>query len=83
MDGRIFHLKKQLLENSQHDWTIKEMAQIVDLSVPHFKRLFKAEIGIAPITFLRDLRLEKARELLETKFYRLKQIGFEVGMSNG
>lgn len=82
MDGRIFHLKEQLLKNLQHDWTIEEMSQNVELSIPHFQKLFRAETGIAPIAYLRDLRLEKARELLETKFYRLKQIGFEVGMSN-
>jgi len=82
MDARIFHLRKQMLEKLQHNWTIEEMSQVVELSVPHFQKLFKAETGIAPIAFLRDLRLEKARKLLETKFYRLKQIGFEVGMPN-
>lgn len=82
MDGRIFHLQELLLENSQRSWTIEEMAQIVELSVPHLQKLFKAEIGIAPVAYLRDLRLEKARRLLETKFYRLKQIGSEVGMVN-
>lgn len=82
MDGRIFHLKERLFKNPQHDWTIKEMSQIVELSVPHFQKLFKTETGVAPITFLRDLRLAKARELLEAKFCRMKQIGFEVGMPN-
>jgi len=72
MDGRIFHLKEQLLKNPQHNWTIEEMSQTVELSIPHFQKLFKAETGIAPVTFLRDLRLEKARKFLETKFYRPK-----------
>lgn len=81
MDGRIFHLQELLLENSQHNWTIEEMAQIVDLSVPHFQKLFKADIGTTPIAHLRDLRLAKARQLLETKFCRLKQVAFEVGMA--
>ena len=82
MDGRIFHLKQQLAKNFQHNWTIQEMSQIVELSLSHFQRLFKAEMGITPIAYLRDLRLEKERDLLETKFCRLKQIGLEVGISN-
>lgn len=82
MDGRIFHLKEQLLKNPQHNWTIEEMSQFVELSVSHFQKLFKTETGIAPVTYLRDLRLEEARELLETKFSRLKEIGFKVGIPN-
>ena len=80
MDGRIFHLKELLLKKPQHHWTVEEMAQIVELSLPHFQKLFKAETGVTPIAYLRNLRLEKAREFLETKFYRLKQIGFEIGI---
>jgi len=82
MDGRIFHLKERLLKNLQHKWTVEEMLQIVELSVPHFQKLFRAEMGIAPLTYLRDLRLVKARELLEKKFYRVKQIRVEVGIRN-
>ena len=82
MDGRIFHLKELLLKNLQHKWTVEEMSQIVELSVPHFQKLFRAEMGIAPLTYLRDLRLVKARELLEKKFYRVKQIRVEVGIRN-
>lgn len=59
MDGRIFHLKEQLLKNPQHNWTIEEMSQTVELSIPHFQKLFKAETGIAPVTFLRDCVLKR------------------------
>lgn len=82
MDGRIFHLKEQLLKNLQYEWTIEEMSQFVELSVPHFQKLFKIEIGIAPVAYLRDLRLEKARKLLEANFKQIRQIGLEVGMPN-
>ncbi len=82
MDGRIFHLRKRMLEKLQYDWTIEELSQIVELSIPHFQKLFKTETGIAPIVYLRELRLEKACELLENTFHQIKQIGFEVGMPN-
>lgn len=80
MDGRIFHLKQVLLDNLQRDWTIEEMAQITVLSVPHFQKLFKINIGAPPITYLRDLRLEKARELLETTFWQIQEIRLKVGV---
>ena len=82
MDERIFHLRKQILNNFRHDWTIKEMAEIVHLSASHLQKLFKSQMGISPIAYLHELRLEKACELLETTFDRISQIGFEIGMTN-
>jgi transcriptional regulator GlxA family with amidase domain len=82
MDGRVFHLREQLLKKLQHHWTIAEMAESVELSLPHFQRLFKFHTGLSPITYLREVRLEKARELLETTFWRVQQVGVEVGMPN-
>lgn len=82
MDGRIFYLRKKVFDNLQHNWTIPELAQDIDVSVPYLKRLFKTEIGMSPISFLRDLRLEKSRELLEKTFERIHIIGIESGMTD-
>jgi len=82
MDGRIFHLQKQLIENLEHHWTVQEMANVVKLSVPHFQKLFKDAVGISPIAWIREKRLEKARELIQMKFWQMKQIGIAVGMPN-
>lgn len=80
MDGRIFHLQKQILENPDRDWTIEQMSEIAGLSVPHFQKLFKSNTGKPPIAYLQDLRLEKARELLETTFLQIQEIRTKVGI---
>jgi AraC family transcriptional regulator len=82
MDGRIFHIKKELAENLAHHWTVAEMAAKVGLSPLHFQKLFKQVTGVSPIHYLNDLRLEKARELLETSFLQIKQIGVQTGLTN-
>ena len=82
MDGRINFLKGQILKNLQKRWTIEQMATAVELSPSHLQKIFKSEIGMPPITFLRELRLVKARELLESKFWRVKQIRIETGLAN-
>lgn len=82
MDGRIFHITKQLAGNLNHDWTIEEMAGMVELSVPHFQKLFKTNTGVSPMAYLRHLRLEKACKCLESSFHQLKQIGIEIGMAD-
>lgn len=79
MDGRIFFLKEELLKKLQHQWTIEEMAEIVQLSVPHFQKLFKVNTGMSPLAFLHDLGLEKAREYLETTFWQIQEVRIKVG----
>lgn len=82
MDGRIFFIKKRILENLEHTWTVEEMADYVELSVSHFQKLFKSHLKVAPIEFIREARLEKARELLETTFSQVNQISKKIGLSD-
>lgn len=82
MDRRIFALKKQMLSNLRHQPTLDEMAKATNVTAPHLQKLFKAETGLSPTQFLRDLRFEKARELLENTFKRVKEIRFEVGIKD-
>ena len=47
-----------------------------------FQKLFKSNTGTSPVAYLRELRLEKARLLLETTFVQIKQIGIKIGLTN-
>ncbi|MDQ3801829.1 MAG: helix-turn-helix transcriptional regulator [Acidobacteriota bacterium] len=82
MDGRIFYLRKRIQENLQYDWTVEELSKSIGISPPHLQRLFKSSLGMPPISYLRDLRLEKARALLEAEdeFYQVGEIGYKVGI---
>jgi transcriptional regulator GlxA family with amidase domain len=80
MDGRIFHIKQRLSRDLGHHWTVREMAEMVGLSARYLDKLFKSEIGVPPMKFLQQLRLEKARYLLENSFLQIKQIGLQTGL---
>ncbi|MGI9056825.1 MAG: helix-turn-helix transcriptional regulator [Pyrinomonadaceae bacterium] len=82
MDGRIFHIKEKLLDSLHLQWTIEKLADAVGLSVPHFQKLFKSNVGLPPMTFLQDLRLEKASELLERTFLQIQEIRLQVGLQH-
>ncbi|HVF30709.1 MAG TPA: AraC family transcriptional regulator [Pyrinomonadaceae bacterium] len=82
MDGRIFRVTVLLSENPQQGWTIREMATIAGVSTSYFQRLFRTETGITPIAYLREARLRRARELLETTFLLVKEIGMKTGMAD-
>lgn len=79
MDGRIFFLKAELFKNPQHQWTIEEMSETLQLSMPHFQKLFKTNTAMSPLAFLHDLRLEKAREYLETTFWQIQEVRIKTG----
>lgn len=81
MDGRILHITSLISNDLAHSWTVEEMAKAVNISSPHLHKLFKAETGVTPMEHLITLRLEKAREMLETGFLQVKQIGVKVGMT--
>lgn len=44
--------------------TVDEMAAVAAMSASHFSRVFRKETGFAPMNYLIDLRLAKARRLL-------------------
>jgi len=60
--------------------TLNDMARTVNLTSFHFCHLFKAETGSSPAKYLKALRLERARELLETTFLSAKEIRALVGL---
>jgi AraC-like DNA-binding protein len=82
MDKRILSLKKQISANLQSQPSIEELALSVRLSSSHLLKLFKTEVGISPIQYLRHLRLEKAKELLEKDLKLVKEISWEIGIND-
>ena len=82
MHGRIFYLTQKMKENLEYQWTVGEMADMVDLSQPHLQKLFRAETGLSPLAYLKNLRLDLARTLLEDSFQQVKQICVETGLYN-
>lgn len=82
MDKRIAFLTKRMLSDIRHPHSVAELSKSVNLSIPHLLRLFKRETGATPIQYLRYVRLERARQLLEDTFLQVKQICSEVGLTD-
>jgi len=61
---------------------LPELGSVVNLSGSHVSRIFKSKMGVAPITHLIRLRLEKAATLLTTTFLSVKQVMASVGYGN-
>jgi transcriptional regulator GlxA family with amidase domain len=66
--------------NLHRELTLGELARSVELSRSRVCYLFKSAIGLSPMQYLKTLRIERARELLETTNLSIKQIMLEVGI---
>lgn len=62
--------------------TISEIAQSVDLSSSRFCYLFKTQVGVPPFQYLKNVRLERARQLLETTLLNVKVVAAEIGYND-
>lgn len=82
MNGRIFYLRKQIVLDLQRDWTINRLAKEINISKSQLVKLFQIEFELSPVQYVRNLRLEKACDLLETTFLRVKEVAFVVGIGD-
>ncbi len=69
-------------EDVSGELSLGEFAQSVNLSVWRLCHLFKSDIGMPPMRYLRVLRMERAKDLLESSFLSVKEIGFRVGLTD-
>jgi AraC-like DNA-binding protein len=82
MDPRIAHVASFIRNNYHRRLTLTEMADKVNLSRWRLCHLFKESMGTSPERYLTKVRLEKARQLLETEFLTVKEVMNRVGMSD-
>ena len=74
---------KQFLDEN-YNWKINfpDLAKSCGFPFDTFRHRFKAEYGVSPKTYLIDLRLNKAKELLEGADRNCTQIAYECGFSD-
>jgi AraC-like DNA-binding protein len=62
--------------------TIEQLASILHLQVDYFSRLFLEVVGVRPMEYIQNKRLERAQLLLTTSGASLKEIAQRVGIPN-
>jgi len=82
MDQRIEKTLQLMRDNLHKELSLNECAQSVNLSVWRFVHIFRSNVGMPPIHYLRSLRMERARYLLETSFLSVKEIAHRVGLND-
>lgn len=82
MDYRIKNIIVEIENNLSQTLAAKDLAERFGVSVSHFQHLFKQAVGMSIAKYVKELRLEKAREFLETTDLRINEIRYKVGLSD-
>lgn len=82
MDERIDTIQKILAHSPSSGRALEDLAKSMNLSLSRVRHLFRREVGVSPGQFLKGVRLERAKTLLETSYLSIKQIMFEAGYAD-
>ena len=78
IDWAVAHIENSL----DRPIRIEELARAVNLSTSRFTRLFREATGDSPARYLQVRRLERARVLIETTFFTIKEVMVRVGFND-
>jgi len=70
-----------IYDNFHDDISIQQLAQMAHISPFHFIRVFSKQTGLAPHAFLMQLRVNKAKSLID-KGQSLSQVASQTGFSD-
>ena len=62
--------------------SVSQLAKLENYNLSYFNEWFKQQTGVSPGQYLRNVRMEKAKELLLTTQYSMLEIALQVGYQN-
>ena len=69
-------------ESLESDLSIQQIAEDLGVSYSNFRKLFKEYTGLSPATYQQELRLLRAKELLTTTEYSIKEIAYRLNFES-
>lgn len=82
MDQRVRMVIALMQDDLHREFPITEVAQVVHLSPSRLRQMFKADTGMSFAHYLKAMRMERAKKLLETTFLSVKEVMTKVGFRN-
>lgn len=82
MDRRVQIVIGWMQDNLHREMSINDLAELVNLSPSRLRHLFKVETETTLNQYLKRLRMQMARDLLETTLLTVKQVRMRVGVQN-
>jgi len=74
----LTHISQNYGEHISNDM----LARIAGMSTVYFRKLFTEEMGLAPMQYVKQLRIEKAKEILGSDYGTLTDVALLLGYSS-
>jgi transcriptional regulator GlxA family with amidase domain len=81
-DPRVRKMEGLMQHNLHLKLGLRELAAAIALSPSRFSHLFKAQTGLSPSQYLKSIRIQRAKELLETSHLSIKEVASHVGLDS-
>lgn len=78
MMKKVMELIEKNMDN--YDFSVEELSQYVGMSRSVFFKKLKSLTGLSPIEFVRDIKMKRAAQLLETGQLMVKEVASMVGI---
>ena len=78
--GVLGKIQEWMVTHLDHDLSVEQLALHSNMSPRNFARVFLKETGLTPAKFVKKLRVEMARKLLEESDFNIEQIAEKTGL---
>lgn len=82
VDRRVQAVIDYMSEDVSRPLRLKEVAHSVNLSASRLQHLFKADTNMTAAQYLKSLRMQKAKQLIDSTFLSTKEIMKKVGVKD-
>jgi AraC-like DNA-binding protein len=82
LDPRMLVLARAVEGDLGRNWTVPELAGVLGISAGHLRRIVKHSVSATPRQWLCNLRLEQAARLLADPRLRVKEVQWQVGITD-
>ncbi len=82
IQSEIHKVQDHIIENLNHKLKLSDLARIAHMSERNFTRQFKKTIGLSVLSYINELRKERAVSLINNSDLTMKMVATEVGLKS-
>src|ERR1044071_7533303 len=82
MDPRVLKVVDYIEANPHLNLQFDRLAQSMNMSPSRLRHIFTAQVGVSPKQYLRTIRLELAKYLVENTYLNVKEVMTKVGFND-